>query len=439
MEDMRAPRILVSWYTRPGYIPPFRLSEHQVTIGPSYGDPGEGEVFQAFTPFQRPYDLGALLAGAGIDAAFDAIFILGDASRNNLPMGLERFACPKVLCLGDTHHKEQPLRTLVGYAKMAAFTHVVSSYNRQHLQWFRSAGVSELAWIPGLPVRHMPMPAQPRQPEILFVGNAADTHPWRRAQIDALHTAGLALAAGNAPREVAAELYAKALLGFNCSLNGDLNLRVFEILSGGACLLTDRLAPQSGLSLILEEGRHYVGYDSPDELVDRARFYLANPGAAEAVGAAGAAHYDSCLNPALQRDRLLDWVCNGRLDPQFGADWDDRPALAAEDGLTIGRRIDLYETLQEAHRVRRRLRVLFGPSVPAAYIADAADLVRADLAVLAPGAAAERARPFAPGKAIETLTPDQATRREWDVVVASALDAAPNANGLFPGATVLTV
>jgi len=426
-----APRILVSWYTRPSYIPPFRLSERQVTIGPSYGDAGEGDVFQAFTPFQEPYDLGEFAERSGIGTDFDALVVWADASRNNMPAGLGAFRCPKVLCVGDTHHLEKPLGTLVRYAKDAGYDHVLSSHNRHHLHWFVSAGIANVAWIPGLKARHLPQPSQPRLAGIGFVGNAADTHPWRRSLLDALKGAGMNVAAGTAPREEAARLYGQALLGFNCSLNGDLNLRIFEILSGGACLLTDRLALQSGLALILEEDRHFIGYDSAEELVSKARFHLQYPEAALRIGAMGAAHYAAQLAPSRQRDRFCDWVFRGRLDAQYGAAWDPRPALAARDGAALTDRIGIYEALQEAHRVRTRIRVLFGPGVPDCHVADAADLRRAELSMLeprtAPAGTAE--------KAIPVVDLDAAGRRAWDFVIAGpGFDARA-----FTDATVLRV
>lgn len=440
---MAAPRILVSWYTRPRYIAPFQLSERQVTVGPAYGDPGEGEVFRAFTPFQEPYDLGAFVEREGIGTSFDAVVVWADASGNNMPMGLDAFRCPKVLCVGDTHHMESPLRTMVGYAKQAGYDYIVSSHNRHHLHWFVSAGFANVAWIPGLKARHLPQAPQPRLSGIGFVGNAADTHPLRRTLLDALRDAGLHLAVGTASREEAARLYAQALLGFNSSLNGDLNLRIFEILSGGACLLTDRLAPQSGLSLILEEDRHFIGYDGPEELVDKARFHLAHPDAALAIGTAGAARYEADVSPARQRDRLLDWVLRGRLEPRFGSAWDGRTALATCDAAALKDRIACYEALQEAHRVRPRIRVLFLPGVPACHVADAADLHRADLAMLRAGdaepAALAQARECTVGKLIECLDNGAAYKRAWDFVVGRTADAASVDARAFPGARILTV
>ena len=90
-------------------------------------------MFQAFTPFQCPYDLGACVDKAGIGTAFDAVVVWADASGNNMPTGLAAFACPKVLCVGDTHHIGSPLRTMVEYAQAAGYDFVVSSHNRHHL------------------------------------------------------------------------------------------------------------------------------------------------------------------------------------------------------------------------------------------------------------------------------------------------------------------
>ena len=63
------------------------------------------------------------------------------------------------------------------------------------------------------------------------------------------------LVAARGSRDHAADMCASSVVSFNASLNGDLNLRVFETLSAGGCLLTDRLSAQSGLDLILKTAK----------------------------------------------------------------------------------------------------------------------------------------------------------------------------------------
>ena len=58
-------------------------------------------------------------------------------------------------------------------------------------------------------------------------------------------------------------------ISLNISLNGDLNLRNFEILSAKSFLLTDKLSDESGLSLLLENGKDYESYSSIDELIEK--------------------------------------------------------------------------------------------------------------------------------------------------------------------------
>ncbi|RYE56053.1 MAG: hypothetical protein EOP18_04950, partial [Rhizobiaceae bacterium] len=70
------------------------------------------------------------------------------------------------------------------------------------------------------------------------------------------------------------EVYSRSKIVFNKSINGDLNMRFFEGLASGALLVTDRIA--NGLSEAAREGEHYVGYDTPDEAIEKIQYYLAN-------------------------------------------------------------------------------------------------------------------------------------------------------------------
>ena len=64
-------------------------------------------------------------------------------------------------------------------------------------------------------------------------------------------------------------MYAQSTVSFNASLSGDLNMRVFEVLSAGGFLLTDRLSPQAGLELLLRPGHDCETYGDAEELLDK--------------------------------------------------------------------------------------------------------------------------------------------------------------------------
>jgi hypothetical protein len=376
------PSILVSWYTDPAAIPPFVLSPAQVTVGPKLRPDQPRLMYAGRTP-TGVYDLKAALETQRLATRYDLVVVYADASGMNFPLNLDAFDCPKVLVVGDTHHLKSPLRQIIEYARDAHVDFVVSICNRQHVHWFRAAGFARVAWFPSLAIRHVPRPfPASRKPQLGFVGHSGAHHPRRARLIALLLAAGLPLAAGTGSREVTADVYAESLASFNASLNGDLNFRLFEVLSAGGCLLTDRLAPQSGLGLLLEEEHHYFAYDTPDELLDQARYLLGHPERALEVARAGNAAFIQSMLPDKRAADLLAWVFEDRLDDLYRvpADGQADPAVELMDRLRI------YEALQQLHLEKERPRVLFEPAVPQVYRSDAADLRRLE-AIVGPAGA----------------------------------------------------
>jgi len=224
----RHKRILVSWYTNPIYIPPFTLSDRQVTVGPQFRPEQPLMMYAGWTPIGR-YDLKEALQAARLPIDYDAIVVWADARNSNLPMNLDAFGCPKILCVGDTHHMTTPLDAMLSYAIDARYDFVLSSCNRHHLHWFTEAGFANVAWFPGLPVRHLPraIPSS-RKAMVAFIGGASEFHPRRRRLLAELERQQIPLSTGVALRESSADVYASSAVSFNASLNGDLNLRVFD-------------------------------------------------------------------------------------------------------------------------------------------------------------------------------------------------------------------
>ena len=399
-------RILVSWYCDPVYIRPFNLSERQVTVGPKIRPDQPLAMFAGFTP-QRRYRLKDALIANGLSTEFDAVVVWADASGENLPLGLDEFDCPKVLCVGDTHHLSSPLKNMIGYAKEAGYDFIVSSHNRQHLHWFKDSGFANVAWLPGLKVRHLPRPFQAsRKPCISFFGNVGKYHPRRLRLLQDLNRA-VPVVAARGSREHAADMCASSLVSFNASLNGDLNLRVFETLSAGGCLLTDRLSAQSGLDLILSEGTHFAGYGSVDECREQARFLLAHPDIALKIVQAGHEAFLSSMLPEQRASQLLSWIFDGYLDEMFRC-----PVLPAADAkASLADRLQVYEDLQDLHRVEEAPRVLFFGDVADAYMLDTLDLSRLRLY-----RTSQPASPDTAGRC-EVIDSAEANRIVWHYVV----------------------
>lgn len=80
---------------------------------------------------------------------------------------------------------------------------------------------------------------------------------------------------GNRTFKDMAEKYAESNLVFNRSINGDANMRVFEAMCSGSCLVTDRVPDLSILGFF--DGVHYRGYSNAAELYSITRILLEHP------------------------------------------------------------------------------------------------------------------------------------------------------------------
>jgi len=87
--------------------------------------------------------------------------------------------------------------------------------------------------------------------------------------------------------EQAARVYADSKICLNIALNNDVNMRNFEVLGAGGFLLTKRI---SALEELMEDGVHCVMYDTIDEAVAKARYYLDNEEERKAIAEAGYKH-----------------------------------------------------------------------------------------------------------------------------------------------------
>ncbi|MBF0336154.1 MAG: glycosyltransferase family 1 protein, partial [Alphaproteobacteria bacterium] len=354
------PRVLCFYLGSREHYRPVMFSTNEVFVSPDGAESADHRGIRALRPPASHYDVAEILARLPAEQHPELTVVKVDASLRNVPRGLGRLPGRKVLVLGDTHHLSAPIRRLLDYAAAEPFDLILSDHDRHHLHFFRKAGFPRVAWIPCLTWR--PFWREPAgRPDIgvAFVGQTGPGHPWRGRVLDAVRDAGLPLRSGRLTQEEAANVYARARVSLNCSLNGDLNLRVFEVLAAGGLLLGDRLRPESGLARIFEEGRHFVAWSDQGELIEKARHYLDHPDENRAIREAGRRRIEALFHPERQRWRLFDLLFEDREDPLLSLDDEPRCGVALPVAAAAWERARLYEWLQDLHRPAARLR-LFG-------------------------------------------------------------------------------
>jgi hypothetical protein len=200
-----------------------------------------------------------------------------------IPFGIERAPCATALYLIDVH------QDLESRLKWAPLFDVVLVAQPDDLQRFLLEGGVAAEWLPlgADPAIHAP-PSPGRDLQVGFVGKLGAPGSKRREALQPVLEAfsGNDVAAFYSPVEMA-RIYARSKVVINASINGDMNMRVFEAMASGALLVTDRIA--NGMDRLFIEGQHYVGYSSPNEAVEVVRHYLADEARRFRIAAEGQA------------------------------------------------------------------------------------------------------------------------------------------------------
>ena len=105
---------------------------------------------------------------------------------------------------------------------------------------------------------------------------------------------------GNAPHEEMGRVYSASKIGINNSLNNDINMRIFEILSSGAMLLTS-VVKGNGFSELFNDGQDLVTYKTKEELVEKIEYYLLHDSEREAIAKRG---YELAISKHTYKNRL---------------------------------------------------------------------------------------------------------------------------------------
>ncbi|MBY6266501.1 glycosyltransferase (plasmid) [Azospirillum sp. 412522] len=372
------PRTLFCCLSAPSFYPRPLFSAQEIFCGPDCADEVEGGRVTALRTPAGNFDMAAVVARLPAAQRPDLVVVKADATRRNLARNLDRVPGTKVLLVGDTHHMAAPVDTLLRYAASEPFDAIVVDHTRHHAHFFLEAGFERVYWVPSVDyaLRFRPVPEKSTRP-LTFVGQISVHHPWRRHVMTRVLQAGLPLETLRGSPEEAADIYAQSAVTLNCSLNADVNLRVFEALGAGGFLMTDALPAESGLERLFTPGRHLVTYRSPDELVELIRHYLDHPAEAMAIRRAGQRHLLDTQSPAIKRRQFLDAVLDGRTAPELDLR-DERRGLRPLPplGPAFRRRVSAYEAVQALHRTAGRVELLVQDGDPLELGATCRDLPR---------------------------------------------------------------
>jgi GT2 family glycosyltransferase/tetratricopeptide (TPR) repeat protein/2-polyprenyl-3-methyl-5-hydroxy-6-metoxy-1,4-benzoquinol methylase len=213
----------------------------------------------------------------------DATALAGDfllRVDDDLDFALPAGSPPAAFWAIDTHRDfGRRQRQAVGFA-------TVFAAQKEGAERFRREGFPECEWLPLAcdPEVHGRLEVE-KEYDVAFVGHINSRR--RRDFLEAVRQRFPRSFLGPAPHTQMSGIYSRARVVVNCNLHNDLNMRVFEALSCGALLVTNRVRG-NGQEELFQDRVHLVEYDTTEEALELIHYYLQRP--EEAAEIAGRGH-----------------------------------------------------------------------------------------------------------------------------------------------------
>ena len=242
----------------------------------------QGEKF--LPPGAREVDAAAVLSLLPAGDRPDLILVVERLGPRRLPLNLEKIKIPRAFYALDPH------LNLYWHQKYASSFDLVFTTQRSSLSALRHRG-RPVYWLPwAVNLNAIYDHRLPRRFDIAFVGRLDPRLRRKRHLIlETLKSRFPVQIRGDCPENQVDQgelgrIYSQARMVVNESIQGEVNLRVFEALAAGALLLTEDVG--ANLSGLFTPGKHLITF-GPEDLLDKAAYYLAREEERQAVARQG--------------------------------------------------------------------------------------------------------------------------------------------------------
>lgn len=198
--------------------------------------------------------------------------------KYDLPYNLS----PSAFYVIDTH-LEKPYRRI---KEQVAHYNIVFCAQKEAVEKLKKDVGVNPTWIPiGCdPEVHKRLDLKKRF-DIAFVGTEGKKN-LRGELLKALATQYPRNFIGKADFRLISNIYGSAKIGFNYSINNDVNMRIFEVLSCGALLVTNFIK-DNGFEDLFADGVNVVVYKNAEELFSKIDYYLSHDDEREGIAKEG--------------------------------------------------------------------------------------------------------------------------------------------------------
>ncbi len=192
---------------------------------------------------------------------------------------------PAVFYAIDTHLKK-PYKKI---REQARHYDLVFCAHKDGADKLKKDGIASAIWLPVAcdPAIHKKLTLEKRF-DLGFVGTEGKRSK-RKALLDIIKKKYPDSFIGRTEYTKMCEIYSASKIGFNYSINNDINMRMFEVTSCGTMLLTNYIRG-NGFSEIFEDKKHLVVYKTKKDFLELTEYYLKDDAERERIALAGYEH-----------------------------------------------------------------------------------------------------------------------------------------------------
>lgn len=205
---------------------------------------------------------------------------------------------PLVYWTSDTHIQTSDADSYLYRLSMAKKADLVFCAQKRAVEQMKQDGISNPLWLPHAvePLAYPTLELAEKKYDVCFVGHMNSSN--RMEALDCLFKEFPNFYYGQALFEEAARKYSESRICFNIAMTDDINMRTFEVMATKSFLLTNWIPT---IEEFFEDGKHLVFYRSLDEMIDKAKYYLAHDEEREKIAQAG---YEEVISKHKIQDRV---------------------------------------------------------------------------------------------------------------------------------------
>ena len=243
------------------------------------------------------------------------LFLWVESVPGYFPLNMEKLKCPKAAYFIDSH------LNLNWHIQWAPFFDYVFIAQKEYIPDFQKAGCLNVYWLPlACDAEIHSKKTEIKEYDVGFVGTLVDK---RRIELTNKIHENFNIHYEKVFLDYMSSVFSKSKIVFNNAIKNDLNMRVFETMSTGSFLLTDKAVGLEELFVDKED----LGIYEDDNILEKIKYYLEHEKEREEIAKHGQKLVLNAHTYEHRCNELIKVSLEGKQSPPSAEEWREMSLL----------------------------------------------------------------------------------------------------------------